>query len=149
MASGNNISLAEMRKIIEEEKKAATISETTSPDEAPVGSDWNATVPEESPENPEVEPVSEEPEAENKPYTGPGLVIDKNAESKNQVIIPREYTGITPTTQNAIDDYLKEMDDAIERVQAENEQFDADQGDEEQDTKKTSEEEFMDGWFYP
>lgn len=60
-------------------------------------------------------------------YEGPGLVVN-NGDLKEIEDPKPEYTGITPSTQSAIDSYLKEYDEEIEAVAAEVESIKAEKG---------------------
>jgi len=49
-------------------------------------------------------------------YDGPGLVINKNEFTEEVEEIKPNYTGVTPSTQEHLDAYLKEMDEDIEML---------------------------------
>lgn len=103
--------LAEMRRLMEQD--AATVADAES--ETPVvgGMDWLK------------QPVPEAVPQVQKPYNGPGLVI--SAESQKEPERDPAYQGMNQNTQNNIEKYLSEFDDAIERAQAETKELEAQQ----------------------
>ena len=148
----SNINFDEVRKIMETQepiKPTPATSDDTDVDMSPVGSDWmnpNKTVvnkvehkyeptttttpdPEyiykPEPEgiyrpDPYVAPI--EPNDVPSTYHGPGLVV--NHDDLVEMDKPLgTYTGITPDSQSSIDDYLKEMDLAIDELKEEKERI--------------------------
>lgn len=148
--SNESLNMAEIRKLMEQEAALARAN-----GETPVvgGMDWAKNVSEE-PETQKApatteemidqgEPVVEAPTAD---YSGPGLVIEKEKEIPDGIM----YTGIAPDVQKHIDEYMAEMDNAIEEAKknaeaAAEEQAVAGEVEEPQ-RNKTEEEEFNESY---
>lgn len=78
----------------------------------------------------------------NTDYKGPGLVVNNNEFTEEVEELKPNYTGVTPSTQEYLDAYLKEMDEDIEMLKEEAElrKEEDDEDSEEESDNMTSDE---------
>lgn len=112
MSTNEMPDLKAIRRQMDEEARIAEAN-----GETPIvgGMDWAKNLEDttdNTPENVRVEEIPQPPTAPVEEYNGPGMVIEKREEEP-----PKEYTGISPTTQGYIDAYLADMDRVIEEQQ--------------------------------